>query len=129
MNMPMPTANPQSSNHGHTAVLCENSATKNWLAGPSGTRTNGQTVGCSIVVPMLNESGTVSDFGQRVAKVMNELGGPCEVILVDDGSTDGIYATMLALRGIASRPRVAMPEYDYLYHMLDIDLLRMSYYA
>ena len=75
MNMPMPTANPQSSNHGHTAVLCENSATKNWLAGPSGTRTNGQTVGCSIVVPMLNESGTVSDFRQRVAKVMNELGG------------------------------------------------------
>ena len=69
-----------------------------WLAEPSRTRTNGRAITCSVVVPMLNEEGSVVEFSKRVAHVMDELGGPCEVILVDDGSTDRTYKMMLALR-------------------------------
>jgi glycosyltransferase involved in cell wall biosynthesis len=41
----------------------------------------------SIVVPAYNEARTVEEVLRRVAD--QELGGPYEVIVVDDGSTDG----------------------------------------
>ena len=41
----------------------------------------------SIVVPAFNEAATIEEVLRRVAA--QELGGPYEVIVVDDGSTDG----------------------------------------
>lgn len=52
----------------------------------------------SVVVPLFNEVGTVDELGARLSHVMDELGAPCEAILVDDGSTDETFALMLALR-------------------------------
>lgn len=43
----------------------------------------------SIVAPVFNESETVSLFYERVKKVLDALGDPWELVLVDDGSTDG----------------------------------------
>ena len=44
----------------------------------------------SIVVPAFNEAATIEKVLRRVAA--QELGGPYEVIVVDDGSTDGTAA-------------------------------------
>ncbi len=60
----------------------------------------------SVVVPMLNEQGTVGALGLRLAQVMDELAEPSEVILVDDGSTDGTYPLMLELRARDPRFKV-----------------------
>jgi len=43
----------------------------------------------SIVVPVYNEAGCLEELYRRVAAVMDGLGEPWELILVDDGSRDG----------------------------------------
>lgn len=43
----------------------------------------------SIVAPVFNELGNVVEFHRRVKATMDEIGEPWELILVDDGSTDG----------------------------------------
>lgn len=42
----------------------------------------------SIVVPFFNESGNVRSLLQEIAKVVTELDGESELVLVDDGSSD-----------------------------------------
>jgi dolichol-phosphate mannosyltransferase len=51
----------------------------------------------SFVVPILNEREALDELYRRLVPVLEALDGPAEVVLVDDGSTDGSYATMLAL--------------------------------
>ncbi len=43
----------------------------------------------SIVAPVFNEEETLPEFYRRVRAVMDGLGEPWELVLVDDGSTDG----------------------------------------
>ncbi|NLE96217.1 MAG: glycosyltransferase, partial [Dehalococcoidia bacterium] len=43
----------------------------------------------SIVAPVYNELDALWPLYDRLIEVMNEMGRPVEVILVDDGSTDG----------------------------------------
>jgi polyisoprenyl-phosphate glycosyltransferase len=57
----------------------------------------------SIVIPVLNERETLDALFQRLTPVMEALDGPCEVILVDDGSTDGSVDVMLQIRERDSR--------------------------
>ena len=42
----------------------------------------------SIVAPIFNEKENLSELHRRVSEVMDSLGEPWELILVDDGSTD-----------------------------------------
>lgn len=51
----------------------------------------------SIVAPVFNESGSVEAFYERVSEVMNSLKSTWELILVDDGSTDGSTDKILVL--------------------------------
>jgi len=51
----------------------------------------------SFVIPILNEHETLPELYRRVAAVMDQLSGTCEVVLVDDGSTDGSFDVMLEL--------------------------------
>jgi glycosyltransferase involved in cell wall biosynthesis len=53
----------------------------------------------SIVAPVFNEEGTISEFRGRVAGAMGELGIAYELVLVDDGSED---RTPALLRQIAA---------------------------
>lgn len=46
----------------------------------------------SLVVPFCNEAGNVLPLMERAIGVLSRLGGPFEVILVDDGSTDSTEA-------------------------------------
>ena len=43
----------------------------------------------SIIAPIYNEIGNIPELYPRVREVMDQTGRPWELILVDDGSTDG----------------------------------------
>ena len=53
----------------------------------------------SVVIPVYNEEESLPGLGEEVSAVMESLGKPYEVILVDDGSTDGSFAGIQALTG------------------------------
>ena len=60
----------------------------------------------SIVAPVFNEEETVPHFYERVIAVMEKLGEPFELVLVNDGSRDGSFAAMRALHEHDPRVRV-----------------------
>src|SRR4051794_32391459 len=60
----------------------------------------------SLVVPAYNEQAVIAELAQRLVKLMDELDGGVEAILVDDGSTDGTYALMREIA--ASEPRFCL---------------------
>ncbi|MGD8553611.1 MAG: glycosyltransferase, partial [Anaerolineales bacterium] len=43
----------------------------------------------SVAVPVYNEIGSLPELHRRVSEVMNGIDEPWELVLVDDGSTDG----------------------------------------
>ncbi|MEJ7583615.1 MAG: glycosyltransferase family 2 protein [Acidimicrobiales bacterium] len=51
----------------------------------------------SFVIPILDERDTLPELCRRLQPVMDGLDGRCEVVLVDDGSTDGSFAVMQEL--------------------------------
>ena len=64
----------------------------------------------SIVAPVFNEEETLPHFYERITAVMEGLGEPYEVVLVNDGSRDGTYGIM---REIHERdPRVRVVDFS-----------------
>lgn len=61
----------------------------------------------SVVVPCFNEEAVIDRFAEELAAVLDTLEGECEVILVDDGSSDG---TLDRLRDITQQ----RPGFRYL---------------
>lgn len=51
----------------------------------------------SFVIPVLDERETLPALAERLTAVMDRLDRPCEVVLVDDGSTDGSFDVMREL--------------------------------
>ncbi|MCC6501666.1 MAG: glycosyltransferase family 2 protein [Deltaproteobacteria bacterium] len=51
----------------------------------------------SIVVPVFNEESVIDEFSKRALEVMGSLREPCELIFVDDGSTDATFRKASAL--------------------------------
>ncbi|MGH2447433.1 MAG: glycosyltransferase family 2 protein [Chloroflexota bacterium] len=60
----------------------------------------------SIVAPIFNEAETVTHFYERVVTVMESLGQPFELVLVNDGSQDESFAIMRGLHEADQRVRV-----------------------
>lgn len=52
----------------------------------------------SIVIPLYNEEEMFPALVERLQGIMAELDGPAEVVLVDDGSSDGTFARARAAR-------------------------------
>jgi polyisoprenyl-phosphate glycosyltransferase len=55
------------------------------------------TVKYSIVIPVYNEEESFPALVRRLREVLDQLDGPAEVVLVDDGSRDGSYELMTAV--------------------------------
>jgi len=60
----------------------------------------------SVVVPLRNEEELLPELIDRLTRVLEGLEGPWEVILVDDGSTDGTYGLAVEAHGRDPRLKV-----------------------
>lgn len=60
----------------------------------------------SVVVPLYNEASNVDALHGELTAVLRDLDRPYELILVDDGSTDGTFEALAALHG--RDPRVVV---------------------
>jgi dolichol-phosphate mannosyltransferase len=60
----------------------------------------------SIVVPIFNEYETILEMYRRMAAVMDGLDGPCELLLVNDGSRDNSLSLLREMAGRDSRIKV-----------------------
>lgn len=58
---------------------------------------NDKKITFSIIVPIFNEIESLPEMYRRVSATMDQVGEPWELILVDDGSTDGSTAGILEL--------------------------------
>jgi dolichol-phosphate mannosyltransferase len=60
----------------------------------------------SIVAPVFNEEETIPHFYERITTVMEKVGEPFELVLVNDGSRDGSFNVMRSLHERDQRVRV-----------------------
>src|SRR5262245_51751457 len=60
----------------------------------------------SIVIPIRNEAPSLEELHRELVDVLGAWGGPYEIILIDDGSTDDSFAIMAKLQARDSRLRV-----------------------
>jgi len=64
----------------------------------------------SVVAPVYNEEETLPVFYERMTAVMEGLGEPYELVLINDGSRDGSYRALCALRD--DDPRVVVVDFS-----------------
>ncbi len=60
--------------------------------------------GLTIVVPVMNEEGNLRELHRRLTEVLGAVGLPYDILLIDDGSTDGTWRLIGELR--ATDPHV-----------------------
>src|SRR5258708_12898831 len=60
----------------------------------------------SIVVPVYNEEESIAELVRRLREIMDQLDGPAEAVLVDDGSKDSSYQLMLDAHDMDPRFKV-----------------------
>ena len=60
----------------------------------------------SFVIPVYNEEEVLPELYRRMKALMDQLDGPSEAVLVDDGSRDNSYPLMLELYAIDPRFKV-----------------------
>ena len=77
---------------------------------PRPTTTNALPVAYSLVAPVYNEAETLPHFYRRSLAVLEDLEEPFELILVNDGSSDGSDRIMRELQ--ARDPRVRIVEFS-----------------
>jgi glycosyltransferase involved in cell wall biosynthesis len=75
------------------------------LANPSAREVK-TAVGLSIVIPLLNEADSITLLYEQLAAVMDELDRSCEVVFVDDGSTDDSFEILRQLQQNDDRLRL-----------------------
>ncbi|MHC4123435.1 MAG: glycosyltransferase family 2 protein [Planctomycetota bacterium] len=51
----------------------------------------------SIIIPVFNEQGNLLELDSQLSSIVKTIDRPCEVIYVDDGSTDNSYETLTSI--------------------------------
>jgi glycosyltransferase involved in cell wall biosynthesis len=69
---------------------------------------DGARVDISVVVPLYNESENLADLYRQLSDALNRLGRPFEIVLVDDGSSDGTREALLELERRDPRVRAVI---------------------
>lgn len=67
---------------------------------------NATSVKLSVVIPTFNEEESLRELYQRLSDVFSKIEGNCEIIFIDDGSTDSSNRIMLELRSYDSRVKL-----------------------
>src|SRR5207249_4625755 len=70
----------------------------------------------SVVVSLLNEADMIDELYRRTIDTLEKLGVPFELILVDDGSTDGTFARVEALHAGDARIRAVKLKRNFGQH-------------
>lgn len=60
--------------------------------------TQNENVFLTVIVPAFNEQEVLPEFHKRLTTVLNTLEKPCEILYVDDGSTDQTWMILNTLR-------------------------------
>ena len=58
----------------------------------------------SVIIPIYNEEQTLPELRTRLLSAVSQLDEPCEIILIDDGSSDSSYSLMTAMH--VDEPRI-----------------------
>ncbi len=61
-------------------------------------------IGVSFVLPIFNEEGSLPELRRQLVAAGEKLGEPFEIVLIDDGSTDGSFPVLRKMQ--AADPRV-----------------------
>ena len=75
------------------------------IASPQAAAEAGDADVVSVVVTLYDEAAAVEELVRRTVTTLEALGHPFELILVDDGSTDGTYAVVERLHSADPRVR------------------------
>jgi undecaprenyl-phosphate 4-deoxy-4-formamido-L-arabinose transferase len=70
----------------------------------------------SVVIPVFNEQRTLVDLHHRLAQTLKGIGQAYEILFVDDGSRDGSFEVLRALREQDPRVRVVRFNRNYGQH-------------
>ncbi len=70
----------------------------------------------SVVVTVFNEARNVDELIERLSVALTAWGRPWEVVLVDDGSTDGSRALLRAAHARDSRFRIVLLKRNFGQH-------------
>lgn len=68
-----------------------------YLAGPVQLMPLASPPELSVVIPLYNERETIPELARRLTGALEGLGRPWEVIIVDDGSTDGSFEALVSV--------------------------------
>jgi glycosyltransferase involved in cell wall biosynthesis len=67
----------------------------------------------SVVIPLLNEVGTIDELHRRLGAVLQLIGIPSEIVYVDDGSSDGTREALTAIADHDARVRIIQLARNY----------------
>ena len=71
----------------------------------------------SIVLPVFNEEGVLDELYRRLTAALEGIGRSYEILFVDDGSKDGSFAKLTALRAKDERVRAIRFSRNFGHHM------------
>ena len=94
--------------HNHDKVMgIENNGQARTKAGNLTIADDSQvSTAVSIVIPLLNEAESLPKLYEQLRSVMDTLDRSCELIFIDDGSTDGSFDLLCQLQKTDSRLRL-----------------------
>lgn len=67
----------------------------------------------SVVVPVYNEAESLAELDVRLRTVLDRIGEPAEILLIDDGSRDGSWQRMVAIGNTDPRYRMVRLRRNY----------------